>query len=136
MTSMPDCIQSRFNIEGIIVNLTISCISSRIQRSHIFILADVVTECIIDGLRSTEHDRTCRITVTVVVLIVCSITVVSIPRLSVTITAGCIQRCEAFIVLENGIFTLPWPDTCCHTSCSNVLFTSLISICIQTWLLL
>jgi len=136
MTSMPDCIQSRFNIEGIIVNLTISCISSRIQRSHIFILADIVTECIINGFRSTEHDRTCRITVTVVVLIVCSITVVSIPWLSVTITAGCIQRCEAFIILENGILALPWPDTCCNSSCIDTLLTGLITICIKPWLLL
>ena len=137
MTAMPDCIQSRFNIEGIIVNLTISCISSRIQRSHIFILADVVTECIVDGLRSTEHDRTCRITVAVVVLIVCSITVISIPRLSIAVTMSCIQCCKALIVLEDCIFTLPWPDTCCNSSITYVQFFScIITICIELWLLL
>ena len=135
MCCRPDTCKSFLNIESIIVNLTISCISCRIERSHIFILADVVTECIIDGLRSTEHDRTCRIAVAVVVLIVCSITVISIPRLSVTVTMSCIQCCKALIVLEDCIFTLPWPDTCCNSSITYAQFIScIITICIELWL--
>ena len=136
MASVPDGIETFFDIECIVVNLAISGVTGRIQRSHIFILTDVVTECIVDGLRSTEHDGTCCITMAVVVLIICSITIVSIPRLSIAVTIGSIQCTEALIVLEDCIFTLPWPDTCCHSSCTNGLFTDFITICIQAWLLL
>ena len=90
MASMPDGIETFFDIECVIVNLAVSSVTGRIQRSHIFILADVVTECIVNGLRTTEHDGTCGITMAVVVLIVCSITIVGIPWLSIAVTIGSI----------------------------------------------
>ena len=136
MASMPDGIETFFDIECVIVNLAVSSVTGRIQRSHIFILADVVTECIVNGLRTTEHDGTCGITMAVVVLIVCSVTIVSIPGLSIAVTIGSIQCSEALVVLEDCIFTFPWPDTCCHSSCSNALCTVYITICIKTWLIL
>ena len=88
MASVPDGIETFFDIERIVVNLAVSVVTGRIQRPHIFILADVVTECIVNGLPTTEHDSTCRITMAVVVLIVCSITIVSIPWLSIAVTIG------------------------------------------------
>ena len=88
MASVPDGIETFFDIECVVVNLAVSGVTGRIQRSHIFILTDVVTECIVNGLWPTEHDGTCCIAMTVIVLIVCSITIVSIPRLSVAITIG------------------------------------------------
>ena len=88
MASVPDGIETFFDIERIVVNLAVSVVTGRIQRTHIFILADVVTECIVNGLLTTEHDSTCCITMAVVVLIVCSITIVSIPWLSIAVTIG------------------------------------------------
>ena len=136
MNRTPDSIKTFFDIERIVVNLTVSCITCRIQRSHIFILTDIITECIVNRLRSTEHDRTCGISMAVVVLVVCSVTIVSIPRLSVAVTTCGIQCFKTFIILENRIFTFPWPDTGCHSSCTNALCTVWITICIKTWLIL
>ena len=136
MTSVPDGIETIFDIERIVVNLTISGVTCRVQWSHIFVLTDIITECIVNRISSTEHDGTCGISVAVVVLIVCSVTIVSIPRLSIAITTCGIQCFKTFIILENRIFTFPWPDTCCHTSCPNILFSDFITICIQSWLLL
>ena len=117
MCVVPDGIDTFFVIECIVVNLAVSGVARRIQRSHIFILADIVTECVVNGLPATEHNGTCCISMAVVVLIVCSITIIRIPRLSVSITIGSIQCCKTFVVLENCIFTFPWPDTCCYSFC-------------------
>ena len=136
MCVVPDGIDTFFDIECIVVNLAVSGVARRIQRSHIFILADIVTECVVNGLPATEHNGTCCISMAVVVLIVCSITIIRIPRLSVSITIGSIQCCKTFVVLENCIFTFPWPDTCCYSSCTNTLFAGFVAICIQSRLLL
>ena len=88
MSCTPNRCETCFDIECIVVNLAVSTILSWIQRPHIFILADIVTECIVNRIIITEHDRTCCISMAVVVLIVCSITIVSIPRLSIAVTIG------------------------------------------------
>ena len=136
MNRTPDSIKTFFDIERIVVNLTISGVTCRVQWSHTFVLTDIVTECIVNRIHSTEHDGTCGISVAVVVLVVCSITIVSIPRLSIAITTCGIQCFKTFIILENRIFTFPWPDTSCHASCTNALCTVWITICIKTWLIL
>ena len=90
-----------------------------IQRSSQLILADVVAECSVHGLLTTEHDRTCGISVAVIVLVNSSVCPVSIPCLSVTVSVEGIQVVVALVILEYRIFTFPRPDTCRHTLCTG-----------------
>ena len=84
--SVPDRPDSFFDHKCVIVHLCISCVSCRIKRSHIFMYADVITERIIDRFASAEHNRTCRISVAVIILIICTVSIICIPRLSVSVS--------------------------------------------------
>ena len=110
MHGAPDMGQPLFDVECIVVHMAVSCVPCRVERSHIFILADVVAECIVNGLHSAEHDRARCIAMAVIILIVRSVAVIRIPRLSVAVSVRSVHCIEAFVILEYSILAFPRPD--------------------------
>ena len=116
MSGAPDRIQSFFYVEGIVVHMADTRVACRVKRPHPLVLADIVAECIVDGIHAAEHHRPARIPVAVVILIQRSVAIVRIPCLSVSVPVEGIQRIKALIVLEHRVFTLPRPDCRCNLS--------------------
>ena len=122
-----DKINSFFYIECIVVHMCI-WLSRWIDHTAQIILADVITEDIVDCLYTTEHYTSAAIVMAIIILIQSSVTVVCIPCLSILILA-CIK---GFIILENSVFTFPWPDSCRYSSGTGLAVICWINLSCHT----
>ena len=103
-----------FYIECIVIYVSI-WVTCWIHNSTKVILTYVISKYIINSFSTTEHYCSTGVVVAIVVLIYSTITIVSIPSLSILVRF-CVK---GLIVLEDSIFWLPWPYTCSYSSESS-----------------
>ncbi len=87
-------------------------ISGRVNNAAKVVLTDIIAKRIVHCVNTAEHHRAAAVVVGIVILVQRAIAPVGIPRLPVLILASI----ERFIVLEQGIFTFPRPNTGCYPS--------------------